>query len=75
MRGSKVALVDYMRKNSGITSKEAFEEFGITRLSARIMELRQMGYDIVTLMMDGKTRFGESCRYAKYVLKGEPKNG
>ena len=35
-------------------------------------ELREMGYDIRTVMVETTTRFGESCRYARYVLKGEP---
>ena len=72
MRGSKVAILEWMRKHPWITSKIAFEKFGITRLSARIKELRDKGYDIETVMVETTTRFGESCQYARYVLKGEP---
>lgn len=72
MRGSKVAILRYLRTNPWLTSKEAFEKFGITRLSARIKDLRDKGYDIETVMVETTTRFGESCRYARYVLKGEP---
>ena len=71
MRGSKVAILDYMREHSGITSNDAFREFGVTRLSARIFDLRKLGYDIQTVMMETTTRFGEHCRYGKYVLKEE----
>ena len=63
--------VDHMKKYGSITSMEAFREYGITRLSARIKELREMGYNIVTLMVDGTNRYSETVRYGKYVLKGE----
>lgn len=70
MRGSKVAILNYMKENNGITSKEAFEEFGVTRLAACIFDLRQKGYLIDTLMLETTTRFDEPTRYAKYVFKG-----
>lgn len=70
MRGSKVAILKYMKENNGITSKEAFEEFGVTRLAACIFDLRQKGYLIDTLMLETTTRFDELTRYAKYVFKG-----
>jgi len=74
MRGSKVAILDHMRDYGSITSMEAFSVFGVTRLSARILELREMGYDIETMMLETTTRFGETARYGKYILKGEPKH-
>lgn len=76
MRGSKVAILEHLRKYSWLTSRDAFEKYGITRLSARIKELRELGYDIRTVMVETTTRFGESCRYARYVLwehEGEEK--
>ena len=69
MRGSKQALLNYMIAHYGITSKEAFEELGITRLAARIKDLRDLGYNIITVMETGKTRYGETCRYARYQYK------
>lgn len=70
MKGSKVRILDHLKKHRTLTSMEAFELYGITRLSARIKELREMGYDIVTLMVDDTNRYGEIVRYGKYVLKG-----
>lgn len=70
MRGSKVAIIKYMKEHDGITSKEAFEQFGVTRLAACIFELRKLGYIIDTVMLDTVTRFGEHTSYAKYVFKG-----
>lgn len=70
MRGGRNAVLQHLKENLSITSKQAFEEFGVTRLSAVIFDLRHLGYHIDTLMIDGKTRYGESCQYAKYVYKG-----
>ena len=72
MTGSKVRILDHMKKHGSITSMEAFHEYGITRLASRIFDLRELGYDIATLMMDGENKYGEAVKYAKYVLRGEP---
>lgn len=72
MKGSKPRIINYMKLHGGITSMDAFKDLGITRLSARIKDLRDIGYDIVTIMIDGTNRYGEAVRYGKYVLKGEP---
>ena len=74
MRGSKVAILEHLRTHKWLTSKEAFEKYGITRLSACIFDLREKGYDIETVMVETTTRFGETSRYARYVLRGEPVN-
>jgi len=50
------------------------KEYGITRLGARIWDLRDLGYDIETQTETSKNRFGDKTSYAKYVLKGEVKN-
>ena len=71
MKGSKLRILEYLKKNKSITSMEAFEMFGITRLSARIFELRDLGYIIDTIMTEGVNKYGESCRYAKYIYRGE----
>lgn len=74
MKGSKVRILEHLKKSGSITSMEAFQLFGITRLSARIKELRDKGYDIRTLMVDSVNRYGEDVRYGKYVLMRD-KNG
>ena len=73
MQGSKSRIIKYMKKHKGITSQDAFRELGITRLSARIKELREMGYNISTIMVDGTNRFGEPVRYGLYRLVGDKK--
>lgn len=68
MKGSKLRIIDYMKSHKGITSMDAFTDLGITRLSARIKELRESGYNISTIMVDGTNRYGESVRYGLYKL-------
>jgi len=55
---------------NGITSKTAFERYGITRLSGRIFELRKMGYTIQTDNVTEKNRLGHAVTYARYRLVG-----
>lgn len=52
----------------GITSFEAFAKFGITRLSGRIFELRESGYQIKTSLIQTKNEDGNNVRYARYTL-------
>ena len=68
----KYQVLKYIQENGSITSMEAFEKLGITRLSGRIFDLRSMGYKIVKDMVEGTTRTGNPCRYAKYFLVEVP---
>ena len=65
----KVVLNHIKKHKKGISSMEAFENFGATRLSAIIFCLREKGYDIETVMVDGKDRYGNRSRFARYYLK------
>ena len=60
----------YLRHHrNGLTSMKAFWLFRITRLGARIYELRQKGYVIQTMKEDNKFCPGQ---HARYVLIKEP---
>ena len=61
----------YLQKNKTITSLQAIDLFGATRLSAIIYDLRNDGYDIATEIETGLNRFSEKTHFAKYILKGE----
>ena len=74
MKGSKSRIIKYMKEHNGITSRDAFTHLGITRLSARIKELRELGYNISTIMVDGTNRFGEPVRFGLYKLVGDKNN-
>ena len=62
-------VLDYLRKIGSITSWEAIVEFGATRLSAIIYNLRKKGYNIETNDIIVKNRYGNATVIAKYVLK------
>lgn len=62
------AILNHLREHGDITSKEAFNKYGCTRLAARIYDLRNKGYVISTVDETCKTRYGTYCRYARYVL-------
>ena len=44
--GNTGRVFQHLKDNEGITSKEAFELYGATRLSAIIFNLRKAGYKI-----------------------------
>ena len=64
------AIKEYLERGNTLTSREAFDLFGCTRLSAKIYELRnRYGMNIVCKWAKGKTRFGKNCYYGIYYLK------
>lgn len=67
-------ILNYLRKhNRGITSKQAFEMFGATRLSAIIFSLRDKGFIIESKDERVKTRYGNHVIVSRYILVSEPK--
>lgn len=62
------AVLKHLRDNGSITSMDAIERYGATRLSAIIFNLRRRGYDIETVTMAMTDRYGHAVNYAKYVL-------
>ena len=67
----KDKIFNHLDRFGSITQKDAYELYAITRLGARIYELRELGLVIDTIMEDGKNRFGEKTRYARYILRRE----
>ena len=62
-------VLKHLETQRSITSLEAFKLYGATRLSAIIYNLRAKGYNIVTFNESTKDRNGNTCNYARYVLK------
>ena len=58
-------VLDYIKKHGSITSWEAFMNLNITRLSGRIYDLREQGYDID---MNYETS-ANGTRWGVYTLK------
>lgn len=59
------AILLHLQKKKKITSWEAIELYGATRLAAVIYQLKDYGYDIDTQMVQN-----ESKRWAVYHYKG-----
>lgn len=64
-------VLHYMKKTGGISSKEAFEQLGITRLSARIFELKQSGVKIGKKACKARNRFNAPVFYDWYYIEKE----
>jgi len=56
-----------------ITSWQAIEKYGVTRLAAIIFNLRTSGWVIDTKEVSFEDRYGNKGTYAKYTLLSEPK--
>jgi hypothetical protein len=60
-------LRKWIMSGKSITPLQALHKFGISRLGARILELRREGYNIVTEMTHKNGK-----RFAKYTLAYHP---
>ena len=62
-------LLAYLKKNKkGITSLDAINKLGETRLSATIYLLRPRGLQILDTYETSQNRYGENTRFKRYVL-------
>jgi len=66
------AILWHLKTYGSITSYEAIREYGATRLSAIIFNHRKEGYDIDSLPLTKKTRFGRNTTIAKYIYTAPP---
>lgn len=57
-------ILNHLKEHKKITSYEAFEKYRITRLSARIHDLREQGHNITSDMV-----YGNEYKYAVYRLE------
>ena len=64
-------VLKYMKLYGSITTLDAIRDLGITRLSAKIYDLKKQGYVIVDEMIKVKNRFGEESHVKKYMLADE----
>ena len=61
------AILWHLKTYGHITSYEAIKEYGVTRLAAIIFNHRKNGYDIDSMPLKKKTRFGRSTTISKYI--------
>lgn len=65
-------VLDYMEEFGSITQYEAFLDLGISRLAARISDLKEDGYIIKAEPTKVRNRFGETSTVSRYSLvKGD----
>lgn len=67
MNQQKTILKYIQTHKRGITSKEAIEKFGCTRLSAVVHTLKRKGYNITSWRETVPTRYGQAS-IAHYVI-------
>lgn len=60
---------DHLVINGSITSWQAIQMYGETRLSSVIHNLRKDGWNIESVWKEGKDRNGNNCRWTEYVLE------
>lgn len=63
------AVLHVLKSGESISSIQAFNEFGITRLSAIIFNLRKKGYPISSESIKTTNRFGGTVYFSKYKLE------
>ena len=61
------AVKDHLKINGSITTWQAIQMYGETRLSDVILKLRQKGWDIKSVWKEGVDRNGNDCRWVEYV--------
>jgi len=64
----KERVLAYLERHETLTEKEADQQLGVGRLSARILELRQEGHEIETLDKEVETRFDGTTTVGAYRL-------
>jgi len=65
------AVKDHLKINGSITTWQAIQMYGETRLSAVIHNLREQGWDIESVWKEGTDRNGNESRWVEYILRGE----
>jgi len=67
------AVKNYLESGKTLTSMEAFQMFGCTRLSDKIFRLRNKGYVIHSITCECTNRYGDTTRFVRYRLVSSPK--
>lgn len=57
-----------MKRGESVTQLDAWARFGVSRLAARIYDLKEQGVEIASEKVDVQNRFGEPCKVKRYWL-------
>lgn len=69
-RGYKEILLDHFKRFEAITTLDAIEMYGMTRLSAVIYNLKKDGYKFKDKWIKVENRQGKQVEVKAYVLEG-----
>lgn len=61
-------VLEYIRNYGSITQLEAMADLGVSRLAARMSDLKAMGFDVHKTMATSYNRFGKKVSYSKYTI-------
>ena len=64
----RLQVLKYLQRGKTITSFQAFDEFGITRLSAIIFDLRKAGHNVQDSWVETVNRYGTLVRCKNYYI-------
>lgn len=67
----KQRILDHLLKFGTITTWEAICDYGCTRISEYIRQLRDDGYLIINITEKGTNRYGEKTNWVRYTLVEE----
>ena len=65
---SDLRVLDFMQSKGSITTKQAIDFLGETRLSARIYNIRKYGYLVDGKFIEVLNRHGEKTHVKKYFI-------
>lgn len=69
MKTQNERVLKYLQTHKrGITQLQALEKLGVLRLSGRIYDLRDQGYEIATNIIEVPNRYGVVSKVAEYRL-------
>ena len=63
-------ILNHLKTQGEISSKEAIDAYGVTRLAAVIFELKCKGHNIISETRTVTNRYGDDCRVSFYKLIG-----
>jgi Helix-turn-helix domain len=61
-------ILDHLKSGRAIDPMTALQKFACMRLAARILELRQLGHNILAVKKSVTNRNGEQCSICIYKL-------
>lgn len=67
----KETILFHLQQHGSITDLEAYRDYAIRRLGARIWDLRKEGHKIVSKNTKAKNRFDEETHFATYYLEDQ----